>query len=56
VIAPVRARCTVSIPADEPYNRSTLPGGVWNGFSVVAEPQDHVGGSYFLVKDIRWLK
>jgi hypothetical protein len=49
-------RYTVSIPVGEPYNTSALLGGVWNGFSVVAEPQDHVGGSYILVKDVRWLK
>jgi hypothetical protein len=49
-------RYTVAIPVGEPYNTSALAGGVWNGFSVVAEPQDHAGGSYILVRDIRWLK
>lgn len=55
-LATTWTRYTVPIPADEPYDTSALAGGVWNGFSVVAEPQDHAGGSYILVKDIRWLK
>jgi hypothetical protein len=42
---------TISIPAGEDYN---APAGVWNGFSVIAEPQDHAGGTYILVADVTW--
>jgi hypothetical protein len=50
------ASYTSAIPAAEPYDTSsvTAGGGVWNGFSVVTDPVDHVGGSYILVKDITW--
>ncbi len=45
---------TITIPAGELYNTSATPGGVWNGFSIVGEPQDHLGGTYIFVKDITW--
>jgi hypothetical protein len=45
---------TITIPAGELYNTSATPGGVWNGFSVVGEPQDHLGGTYIFVKDVTW--
>jgi hypothetical protein len=46
---------SVSIPAGEPYNAEpNTAGGVWNGLSVVVEPEDHIGGSYVLVRDIVW--
>jgi hypothetical protein len=45
---------SIIVPAGELYNTSANPGGVWNGFSVVAEPQDHMGGTYIFVKDITW--
>ena len=47
---------TVSIPDGEDYDNETAApfGGVWDGFSVVAEPQDHVGGTYIFVSDIVW--
>jgi hypothetical protein len=47
---------TVSIPAGEDYNNEPAPGnaGVWNGFSLVAEYQDHPGGTYIFVSDIVW--
>jgi hypothetical protein len=39
------------------YNTSSdNMNGVWNAFSVVVEPQDHAGGTYIEVKDIRWMK
>ncbi len=49
-----------SIPIDgadqTTYNStSDNKNGVWNAFSVVVEPADHAGGTYILVKDIRWL-
>jgi hypothetical protein len=47
---------TVSIPAGEDYDNETPPGGVWNGFSVVAEPQDHAGGTYIFVSEVVWAK
>jgi hypothetical protein len=43
----------ISIPTGEPYNASTVA-GVWNGFSVIVEPQDHPGGTYIFVKDVVW--
>jgi hypothetical protein len=48
---------TVSIPDGEDYDdESGSPyGGVWDGFSVVAEPQDHVGGTYIFVSDVVWV-
>jgi hypothetical protein len=50
------AKYTTAIPVGEDYDRSTnAKGGVWNGFSVVGEPQDHVGGTEIFVKDIRWI-
>jgi hypothetical protein len=48
-------RYLVSIPAEDYDNEATAPqGGVWNGFSVVAEPQDHMGGTTILVSDVVW--
>jgi hypothetical protein len=49
---------TVSIPGGEQYDLSSNDpgGGVWNGFSVVTEMQDWIGGGYILVKDITWTK
>ena len=46
---------TTAIPATADYNNSASAGGVWNGFSVVAEPQAHVGGTYIFVRNIRWV-
>jgi hypothetical protein len=49
------AAYSVSIPDGEPYDAE--PGGsigVWNGFSIVVEPQDHVGGTDILVRKIVW--
>jgi hypothetical protein len=43
-----------AIPAGEPYNMSSNLGGVWNGFSVVGEPQSNVGGTYILIRNITW--
>jgi hypothetical protein len=48
------AAYSVTIPAGEPYNEGAVSGGVWNGFSVVVEPQDHVGGTIIQVKDMTW--
>jgi hypothetical protein len=51
------AMYSVNIPAGEPYNEgAATTGGVWNGFSVVVEPQDHVGGTTIQVKDMTWKK
>jgi hypothetical protein len=46
----------IAIPADEPYDdEATSPlGGVWNGFSIVVEPEDHAGGTYLFVSDVVW--
>jgi len=48
-----------SVPQPDDYLNTTndegSPGGVWNGFSVVTEPEDHVGGTYIFVKDIQWV-
>jgi hypothetical protein len=46
----------VSIPVDEDYNNEVQvsPGGVWNGFSIVVEPADHLGGTYIFVSDVVW--
>ncbi len=45
----------VSLPAGEAYNdEANTGGGVWNGFSVVIEPEDVLGGTYIFVKDIQW--
>ena len=47
----------MTIPVGEDYNNEgTNPGGVWNGFSVVVEPQDHAGGTYILVADVIWAR
>jgi hypothetical protein len=47
----------VTIPPGEPYNTySSGAMGVWNGFSVIVEPQDHAGGTYIFVKDAVWMK
>ena len=49
------ASYTVSIPAGEDYdNEAQSVGGVWNGFSLVVEPQDHAGGTSLFVSDIVW--
>jgi len=48
---------TISIPPGEDYDNepsAPSPFGVWNGFSVVAEPEDHLGGTDILVSDIVW--
>jgi hypothetical protein len=50
---------TVSIPPDEDYDSEPPTAGaptpgVWNGFSVVAEPQDHAGGTDIFVSDVIW--
>ena len=47
---------TIAIPAGEPYDdEATSPfGGVWNGFSIVVEPEDHAGGTYLFVSDVVW--
>jgi hypothetical protein len=45
---------TVSIPAGEDYDDETPGEGVWNGFSIVAEPEDHAGGTYIFVSDVVW--
>jgi hypothetical protein len=34
---------------------STSMGGVWNGFSVVADPGDHAGGTYIFIKNVTWV-
>jgi hypothetical protein len=50
---------TYSVPQPDDYLNSAAdignPGGVWNGFSVVTEPEDHAGGTYIFVKDIQWV-
>ena len=47
----------VTIPPGEPYNTySSGALGVWNGFSLIVEPQDHPGGTYIFVKDAVWMK
>jgi hypothetical protein len=45
---------TVTIPAGEDYDDESPAGGVWNGFSVVAEYQDNPGGTYIFVSDVVW--
>jgi hypothetical protein len=45
---------TIMIPAGEDYDSTDPSGGVWNGFSVVLEDQDHAGGTYVLVADVIW--
>ena len=49
------ATYTTAIPANNDYNGSASAGGVWNGFSVVAEPQSHIGGTYIFVRNIQWI-
>jgi hypothetical protein len=49
------AQYSIASPAATDYNLSTTQGGVWNGFSVVAEAPDHAGGTYIFVKDITWV-
>jgi hypothetical protein len=49
------ATYTTAIPATADYNSSAGAGGVWNGFSVVAEPQSHIGGTYIFVRNIQWV-
>jgi hypothetical protein len=48
------ATYSTAIPVGEPYNMSSALGGVWNGFSVVGEPQQNIGGSYILIRNITW--
>jgi hypothetical protein len=47
---------TITIPEGEDYDAASpqAPGGVWNAFSVIAEPQDHAGGTYIFVADVVW--
>jgi hypothetical protein len=48
---------SITIPVNDPYNESAATtGGVWNGFSAVVEPQDHVGGTTIQIKDMTWKK
>jgi hypothetical protein len=48
------ATYSTAIPVGESYNTSSVLGGVWNGFSVVGEPQQNVGGTYILIRNITW--
>src|SRR5450432_4112212 len=48
------ATYSTAIPVGEPYNMSSALGGVWNGFSVVGEPQENIGGTYIFVRNITW--
>ena len=50
----VWADYTVSIPTGEDYDHESPAGGVWDGFSIAFEPQDHVGGTYVFVSDVVW--
>jgi hypothetical protein len=51
------AMYSITIPVGEPYNEgAATTGGVWNGFSAVVEPQDHVGGTTIQIKDMTWKK
>jgi hypothetical protein len=46
---------TITLPTGEAYDDELgAGGGVWNGLSVVVEPQDFVGGAYVFVKDVVW--
>lgn len=47
---------TISIPAGEDYDAASpqAPGGVWNAFSIIVEPQDHAGGTTIFVSDVIW--
>jgi hypothetical protein len=45
---------SISVPFDYRFN-SSLVYGVFNGFSVVVEPSEHVGGSYIFVRDVTWV-
>ncbi|HVZ75197.1 MAG TPA: hypothetical protein VHJ20_22610 [Polyangia bacterium] len=46
----------ITIPDDEAYDADplTAQAGVWNGFSMVVEPEDHVGGTTILFGDVFW--
>jgi hypothetical protein len=48
------AQYTITSPSSADYNQAATGGGVWNGFSVIVESQDHVGGTYIWVKDVVW--
>jgi len=50
------ATYSTAIPAGELYNTVSggTPGGVWNGFSAVGEPQSNMGGTYLFVRNIKW--
>ncbi len=46
---------SVSLPATEPYDDEPgAGGGVWNGFSLVVEPEYFEGGAYIFVKNVVW--
>jgi hypothetical protein len=45
----------VAIPAEDYNNEPGNPfSGVWDGFSIVVEPEDHVGGTYIFVRNVFW--
>jgi hypothetical protein len=44
---------TIGVAPD--YRTPAAGFGVSNGFSVVVEPADHVGGTYIFVKDMKWV-
>jgi hypothetical protein len=50
------ATYSTAIPVGELYNTVSggTPGGVWNGFSAVGEPQSNLGGTYLFVRNIKW--
>jgi hypothetical protein len=46
-----------SIPVVADYRwASSSQYGVFNGFSVVVEPQDHLGGTFIFVRNMTWVK
>jgi hypothetical protein len=44
---------TIGVAPD--YRTPGVGYGVSNGFSVVVQPADHVGGTYIFVKDMKWV-
>jgi hypothetical protein len=44
----------IPVATDYRWNSSSQY-GVFNGFSVVTEPQDHTGGTYIYVSDMTWV-
>jgi hypothetical protein len=48
------AEYEAAIPVGDQYNLTANSGGVWNGFSAVAEAGDHPGGSRIWIKDMTW--